>query len=233
MEYLSIKDLTKSFTSPGGRITVALRQTSFELAKGQILSVVGHNGSGKTTLLNCIRGAFPFDKGKILVDGKNIRAVNPRIVSVYQDVEVGIVGSMTALENLTLVKSNRWSFLWSFPCRRYRREIYDTLESVSLSGRFLEFEHTPVCELSGGQRQQLAIIMAMLREPDILLLDEFVANLDPAISAKILDFIQAWIRKKQVATIVVTHDQDLAHRWADDTLELSDGAVVRRSATSG
>ena len=229
MKYLSIHNLDKTFTSPGGRVTQALTQISLELEKGSILSVIGHNGSGKTTLLNCIRRSFELDRGEILINGQDVRKATPRVVSVYQDVDAGIIWSMTALECLTLVMSDEPSFMWSFPCRRYRGRIYKFLSSVGLAERFAEFEHTLVSDLSGGQCQQLAIVMAMLRKPELLLLDEFVANLDPVVSADVLVWSKKYIKEKQITTVMVTHNHDLAESWGDYVLELQEGRVVRFS----
>lgn len=235
MTYLSIHNLDKTFTSPGGRVTHALTQISLELEKGSILSVIGHNGSGKTTLLNCIRRSFELDRGEILINGQDVRKATPRVVSVYQDVDAGIIWSMTALECLTLVMSDEPSFMWSFPCRRYRGRIYKFLSSVGLAERFAEFEHTLVSDLSGGQCQQLAIVMAMLRKPELLLLDEFVANLDPVVSADVLVWSKKYIKEKQITTVMVTHNHDLAESWGDYVLELHEGRVIRfsRAANSG
>jgi putative ABC transport system ATP-binding protein len=106
---------------------------------------------------------------------------------------------------------------------------------VGLAERFVEFEHTLTSDLSGGQRQQLAIVMAMLRKPELLLLDEFVANLDPAVCADVLVWSKKYIKGKQITTVMVTHDHDLAECWGDYVLELHEGRIVRfsRAANSG
>jgi putative ABC transport system ATP-binding protein len=232
MTYLSIHNLDKTFTSPGGAKTKALQQVSLDLDKGKILSVIGHNGSGKTTLLNCIRRYSDYDSGEILINGRNIQKSLPRVVSVHQDVDAGVVGSMSTMDCLGLVMSDEPSFLFSFPGRKYRNRIFDFLNSIGLAERFSWFERTRVADLSGGQRQQLAIVMAMLRRPELLLLDEFVANLDPAVSADILDWLKKYIHEKRITTIMVTHDHGLAESWGDHVLELSEGRIIRFSETA-
>lgn len=230
MAYLTVTNLSKSFTTPGGRVVQALCDLSFSLEQGQILSVVGHNGSGKSTLLNCVRRAFPIDGGQISIDGCGNNGRAARIVSVFQDVSVGVVPSMTASENLALVQSGRGGgFLWSIPSRRYGHHIRQFLREAELLGRFEAFLSTPVAELSGGQRQQLAIVMAMMREPTVLLLDEFVGSLDPVVKGEVLKWTHTWIRKKNVTTIMVTHDHSLAESWGDWVLELTDGHLTRFS----
>lgn len=231
MAYLTVNNLSKTFTTPGGRQVHALCDVSFSLDRGRILGVVGHNGSGKTSLLNCIRGAFPVDKGEVTVGGGPAEDGGNAVVSVFQDVSIGVVLSMTALENLALVQSGRGDgFVWSFPQRRYREAIRSFLLEADLLQRFEVFENTPVSELSGGQRQQLAIVMSMMREPTLLLLDEFVASLDPVVKEEVLSWTKAWVRKKNVTTLMVTHDHALAETWADMVLELTDGRVSRFSA---
>lgn len=234
MAYLTVDNLSKTFTTPGGREIRALSDVSFTVDRGRILSVVGHNGSGKTTLLNCIRGAFAFDHGQVLINGSSSSNGRKAVVSVFQDVSIGVVPSMTALENLALVQSGRGAgFLWSLPGRRYRQSIQEFLREADLLERFETFENTPVSELSGGQRQQLAIVMAMMREPTVLLLDEFVASLDPVVKQEILTWTKAWVRKKNVTTLMVTHDHALAETWGDMVLELTDGQVTRFAEADG
>jgi len=234
MAYLTVSNLSKTFTTPGGRQVHALSDVSYTLERGRILCIVGHNGSGKTTLLNCIRGAFPFDQGQVLINGLSSNNGRKSVVSVFQDVSIGVVLSMTAQENLALVQSGRGAgFLWSLPSRRYRESIRGFLREADLLERFEAFESTPVSELSGGQRQQLAIVMAMMREPTVLLLDEFVAGLDPVVKEEVLSWTKAWVRKKNVTTLMVTHDHALAETWGDMVLELTDGRVTRFAEASG
>ena len=230
MAYLNITNLSKTFTTPGGRQVRALSDVSLTLDCGRILCIVGHNGSGKTTLLNCIRREFPIDGGQIGIEGQDLRTSRYSVVSVFQDVSLGVIPSMTAMENLAMVHSDRRDgFLWSLPGRRYRESIRDFLKNADLLDRFESFDNTPVSELSGGQRQQVAIVMAMMREPILLLLDEFVASLDPMVRDEVLCWTKSWIRRKNVTTLMVTHDHALAEQWGDMVLELTDGRVTRFS----
>src|SRR5688572_12945653 len=158
MAYLSVENVSKTYTTPGGRIVQALSDLSFSLDQGQILCVVGHNGSGKSTLLNCIRRAFPLDSGQVELNGTRGNGSAARVVSVFQDVSIGVVPSMTAFENLALVNAGTdRGFFWSMPTRRYRGATRRFLEEADLLERFERFQNTPASELSGGQRQQLAI----------------------------------------------------------------------------
>ena len=230
MRYLEIQNLYKRFVTPGGREIPALQGVSFSLERGDILCILGHNGSGKTTLLNCIRNTFSYDYGSVLVTGKKTDR-NTKIVSVFQDVGLGVVGSMTPLENMSLVFSKKFPFMVSFPKKFFEKKIYDFLHKIEMYEQFKAFKDVPVSELSGGQRQQVAILMAVLRSPDILLLDEFVANLDHRIKSDILSWVKTWILSQKVTTLMVTHDRNLAESWGNWTLELSDGKVIRFEKT--
>ena len=227
MAYLKVENLRKTFVTPGGREIQALKDISFTLEQGELLSVVGHNGSGKTTLLNCIRNSEFIDSGQVLVNGKAVNANSNRIVSVFQDVGLGVIGSMTPMENLALTCSEDKSFLWSFPQKKFHRKIEAFLEESGLKERFHVFDQTPTSELSGGQKQQVAIAMAIMRRPQILLLDEFIANLDPTVCDEILAWTKNWIREKNITALMVTHDQALAMSWTDHLLELCDGEMIK------
>jgi putative ABC transport system ATP-binding protein len=227
MSYLEIHNLHKRFLTPGGREINALRGVSLKIERGDILCVVGRNGAGKTTLLNCIREIFPWEEGNILVEGKPLADQNVNVVSVFQEVGLGVVGSMTPMENLSLVFSKHTGFMRSLPKRRFERQIRAFLEETSLRGRFDSFDNTPVSELSGGQRQQVAILMAVMRRPHLLLLDEFVANLDAKVRTDILVWMRSWIRENNVTALMVTHDIELAMSWGHWLLELSDGELIR------
>lgn len=231
MPFLEVNNLRKSFQNPSGRKVVALNGVSFSLEQGEILAVVGHNGSGKTTLLDCIRRAFPWDDGNIKINGVAQSDSSIPVVSVFQDVEMGVVGSMTAMENLSLVYSGQPNYYWSFPLRKFRSSIHEFLNQAGLLDRFEAFEDTPMSDLSGGQRQQVAIVMAMMRNPSVLLLDEFVANLDPVVRDDILGWTRRWIREHRITTLMVTHDHSIAESWGDWVLELSDGESIRLVAS--
>jgi len=227
MHYLEVVDLYKSFVTPGGRVINALQGVSFSIERGDILCVVGHNGSGKTTLLNCIRNTFSWESGDVLLEGKRCSSKRANVVSVFQDVGLGVVGSMTLRENLSLVFSHDHRFMVSFPKSYFELGINAFLERTGFLSQFKSFNETPVSELSGGQRQQVAILMAVMRKPDILLLDEFVSNLDARVKEEMLTWVKGWIRDQKVTTLMITHDLYLAEAWGDWILELSDGKSIR------
>jgi putative ABC transport system ATP-binding protein len=226
--FLEVESLSKSFPrTPGSPPVRALREVTFSASRSEILAIIGPNGSGKTTLLNCLRGELGPDSGMIRVDGSAARSVGLKVVSVHQDPLRNVVGSMTALENLVLAQSDRSRFLAPAATLRYRGDVEAYLKSSGLLERFRRFYNIPAAGLSGGQRQQLAVVMAMMRAPDLLLLDEFLANCDEAVSAEILDWTGAAIRQGGPTALFVTHDRDMAETWADRVLELREGRVVR------
>ena len=123
MNGLQVRNLHKKFVTPSGREVVALDGVSFDIPPGAVLAVVGHNGSGKTTLLNCIRHDVQWDEGEISFAGTPLARARRRIVSVFQDVELGVVSSMTPAENLSLAFSHNRGFRWTLPERCYRADI--------------------------------------------------------------------------------------------------------------
>ena len=177
--------------------------------------------------MNCLRKNIVPDSGSIYINDIILDKQNSNIVSVFQDVGIGVATSMTPMENLALVFSKSFKFKFHNPSRYFNDDINLFLDSSGLRDRFSEYENTPVSELSGGQRQQVAILMAIMRKPQILLLDEFVSNLDPTVKNEILDWIKIWIKKNNITTIMVTHDHKLANDWGDKVLELFNGSVVK------
>ena len=227
--FLEVESLSISYPgTAGGPPIRALSEVNFSAGPGEILAIVGPNGSGKTTLLNCLRGELSPGSGSIKFDGRAARANGLKVVSVHQDPSRNVVGSMTALENLVLAQSDRPGFLAPAATSRYRSKVDAYLESSGLIGRFRCFYGTPAAHLSGGQRQQLAVVMALMRDPKFLLLDEFLASCDETVSAEILDWLGRAIRKGGgPTTLFVTHDLGMAERWADHVLELREGRVLR------
>ena len=210
---LRIHGLSKAFPSNGNGPLHALRELSLEITAGEFVVLVGPNGSGKTTFLNLLAGDFYPDDGSIqLINGRETcdwtrlpkwkRA--GQLARVHQDPRLGTVAGMTLWENLRLV-TNR-AFLPSplkFRASLHKREWFvDRLEKLGLAEKI----DSRIGELSQGQRQLLAIELAMLREPDILLLDEHTASLDSSNAQKCLQATVRLSRESLTTVIMVTHN---------------------------
>lgn len=231
---ISICGLSKSFLSNGNGTTHALRGVDLDVRPGEFIVVVGPNGSGKTTLLNVLAGDFDPDGGQIVLeDGGNSDPwlEMPRwkraayLARVHQDPRRGTAAGMTVWENLRLARSRqRVPLPWSFaPPQHDRQWLIDRLERLGLAGKI----DSRVMELSQGQRQLLALELAMLREPVLLLADEHTASLDQANARKCLEATVALSREGGVTVIMVTHNLMDALNYGDRLIVMRDGQVAR------
>jgi ABC-type lipoprotein export system ATPase subunit len=205
----------------GPRSVTAVRDASFDILRGELALFVGPSGSGKTTLLNLIAALDRPDNGKIVVDRAEVTKLSRSAAARYRNERVGIIfqsynllPQLTSLENVLLpMIPRRW------PDQRRAREL---LEAVGLGDRT---EHRPA-ELSGGEQQRVAIARALVNEPELILADEPIGNLDDENARKIIDLLLNLCRKRQKTLILVTHDREFAHP-ADRIFELKSGSLKR------
>ncbi len=225
---LELKDITKIFNARTANEKVALSGVSLTLEEGDFLTIIGGNGSGKSTLLNVIAGALPVDGGKIVLGGKDItkRPDFKRaeyISRVFQDPMKGTAADMTVLENLAVADRRGKSRGLKFGMKKGDDKRYKEL--VASLGLGLEDRMTQkVSLLSGGQRQALTLLMATMHKPEILLLDEHTAALDPKTAAKVLD-LTAKVTEKQTA-IMITHNMRDALRFGNKLIMMDEGKIV-------
>ena len=225
---LELKDITKIFNARTANEKVALSGVSLTLEEGDFLTIIGGNGSGKSTLLNVIAGALPVDGGNIVLGGKDItkRPDFKRaeyISRVFQDPMKGTAAEMTVLENLAVADRRGKSRGLKFGMKKGDDKRYKEL--VASLGLGLEDRMTQkVSLLSGGQRQALTLLMATMHKPEILLLDEHTAALDPKTAAKVLD-LTAKVTEKQTA-IMITHNMRDALRFGNKLIMMDEGKIV-------
>ena len=225
---LELKDITKIFNARTANEKVALSGVSLTLEEGDFLTIIGGNGSGKSTLLNVIAGALPVDGGNIVLGGKDItkRPDFKRaeyISRVFQDTMKGTAAEMTVLENLAVADRRGKSRGLKFGMKKGDDKRYKEL--VASLGLGLEDRMTQkVSLLSGGQRQALTLLMATMHKPEILLLDEHTAALDPKTAAKVLD-LTAKVTEKQTA-IMITHNMRDALRFGNKLIMMDEGKIV-------
>ena len=228
---LSVQQLTKRFEAGTVNEKLALDGLSLEVPAGQFVTVLGSNGSGKSTLFNAILGKIFPDSGKILLGEEDItrqkdyrRALN--IGCLYQNPLRGTAPSMTIEENLAL------SFLraseGSVPFSRISRKDKEFFrEQLALLDMGLEDRmRQPVGLLSGGQRQALTLLMATMVPPQVLLLDEHTAALDPGTADKVLELTRKIIEKNHTTCLMVTHNMHQALELGNRTLMMDDGRIV-------
>ncbi len=196
---LELNHLYKTFNPGTVNAKTALKDLSLTLKDGDFVTVIGGNGAGKSTMLNAIAGVWPVDSGSIVLDGKDITALQEHqrakyIGRVFQDPMLGTAPNMQIDENLALAmrrgkpRGLRWGVTAS------ERTLYR--EKLKALGLGLEDRmSSKVGLLSGGQRQALTLLMASLQKPKLLLLDEHTAALDPATAAKVLELSERIIQE--------------------------------------
>ena len=208
----------------------ALIDLNLELEDGDFVTMIGGNGAGKSTTLNAVAGVWPIDKGKILIDGIDVthKPEHKRakyIGRVFQDPMLGTAGGMMIEENLDIA-SRRGEFpglRWSMSEEKHEK-FYRMLKELDLG---LEDRMTSkVGVLSGGQRQALTLLMATLKKPKLLLLDEHTAALDPATAEKVLQITRDVVSEHKITTLMITHNMQDALDLGNRTLMMDSGKIV-------
>lgn len=226
---LEVINLSKKFLEGTNNEVVALEKLSYHLEQGDFVSVIGSNGAGKTTFLNLVAGSTYPTTGKVLVEETNITSYSEHqraayIGRVFQEPGKGTAPGMTVAQNLSLAlkKSNRGLRRGVTPERK--KKFRDELSKLGL-GLEDRLEER-IRHLSGGQRQGVAVLMATLTTPKLLLLDEHTASLDPKNAEKIIDITEKLVEAKGLTTIMVTHDMKQALDLGNRLTMLHRGNIV-------
>ncbi|MBR0352124.1 MAG: ATP-binding cassette domain-containing protein [Oscillospiraceae bacterium] len=227
---LDILNVSKTFNAGTINEKHALTDLSLRLENDDFVTVIGGNGAGKSTLLNAIAGVWPLDSGKILLDGENItrlpehkRAKN--IGRVFQDPMMGTAPDMQLEENLALAmrRGQRRGLRWEITSDE-REFYYVKLKELGLG---LEDRlKVKVGMLSGGQRQAITLLMATLKKPKLLLLDEHTAALDPTTAAKVLELSDKLVSENRLTTLMITHNMKDAIRHGNRLIMMNEGNII-------
>ena len=224
---LEINSISKTFNPGTVNEKKAIENLSLRLETGDFVTIIGSNGAGKSTLFNAICGDFFTDSGSIVLDGVDItfqpaHVRAQRIGRLFQDPMRGSAPGMTIEENLALAAGN--GGLLSRISRADRERFR---EQLSLLGMGLEDRmRQMVGLLSGGQRQALTLLMATFHPPDLLLLDEHTAALDPATAEKVLELTRRIVDEHRITTMMVTHNMQNALDLGNRTLMMNRGSIV-------
>lgn len=227
---IEIKNLHKTFFSEIGTAKPVFKGLDLKIDDGDFVTIIGSNGAGKSTLLNVINGQINPDGGEIILNGSNITNVERHkrakwISQVYQDPTQGTAPSMTVLENLSMANNKGKKFNFTFGLDIKNIEFYK--KQLATIGLGLENQlFTQVGLLSGGQRQCLSLIMATLNHPDILLLDEHTAALDPQTSEIILEKTKEIVEKTNTTSLMITHNMQDAIKYGNRLIMLHSGEVI-------
>ena len=227
---LKLENVWKTFNSGTVNEKTALQGLNLDMAQGDFVTVIGGNGAGKSTMLNAIAGVFPVDSGTIRVDGVDVTALPEYkraqyIGRVFQDPMMGTAATMQIEENLALAARRGQRRSLRIGITKAERERYQ--EQLKILGLGLENRMTAkVGLLSGGQRQALTLLMATLRQPKLLLLDEHTAALDPKTAAKVLQATERIVEKDHLTTMMITHNMRDAIAYGNRLIMMYDGRVV-------
>ncbi|MCI6488088.1 MAG: ABC transporter ATP-binding protein [Clostridiales bacterium] len=227
---LEIRNISKTFNPGTINEKKALSDLSLTLKDGDFVTVIGGNGAGKSTLLNAVAGVWPVDSGSILLDGEDITALPEHkrakyIGRVFQDPMMGTAPNMQMEENLALAlrRGQKRGLRWGVT-KAERQEYREKLKTLGLG---LEDRMTvKVGLLSGGQRQALTLLMASLRKPKLLLLDEHTAALDPATAAKVLELSDQIVEENGLTALMITHNMTDAIKHGNRLIMMDQGRII-------
>ena len=227
---LEVKNVFKTFNAGTINEKKALIDVTLTLQDGDFVTVIGGNGAGKSTLLNAVAGVWPLDSGSIVVDGTDLTGLPEHkrakyIGRVFQDPMMGTAADMWIEENLALSmrrgeKRTLRRGITSAEREQYR-ELLKTL-GLGLEDRLT----TKVGLLSGGQRQALTLLMASVRRPKLLLLDEHTAALDPKTAAKVLSSTDEIVQRGSLTTLMITHNMKDAIQHGNRLIMMHEGRII-------
>ena len=227
---LELKGLYKTFNAGTVNEKRAINGVDLTLADGDFVTIIGGNGAGKSTVLNLISGVYPADAGTIRLNGKDITNLSEHrraryLGRVFQDPMMGTAATMGIEENLALAyrRGNLRGLRKGISAKE--RTLYKEL--LSSLGLGLEDRLTSrVGLLSGGQRQALTLLMATLKKPELLLLDEHTAALDPKTADKVLRLTEEMVEKDHLTTLMVTHNMKNAIQYGNRLIMMDGGKIV-------
>ena len=217
---LDLRDIVKIYDNE----RLVLDRLNLSVEKSEVLAIIGPSGCGKSTLLRCINGLEDIQGGEILLDGEAITdgssswsQVRQRVGMVFQSYD--LFPHLSVMDNLVLAPVR---------VRKQRKEDVEKkalglLERVGLADRADAYPH----QLSGGQKQRVAIVRALIMEPDVLLLDEITASLDPEMVREVLDMV-ADLAEAGMTMVIVTHEMGFAKAVADRVIFMDSGCIVEQ-----
>ncbi len=227
---LEVKNIYKTFNAGTINEKRVFEDLSLTLEDGDFVTVIGGNGAGKSTLLNLIAGANPLDDGEVIIDGINVTKMPEHkrakyIGRVFQDPRMGTASDMWVEENMSVADSrgHRRGIRWAITGKdreRYREQL--KLLDLGLEDRLT----TKMGLLSGGQRQAVTLLMAAMKKPKLLLLDEHTAALDPKTAAKVLEITDKLIAENNLTALMVTHNMRDAITHGNRIIMMNAGKIV-------
>ena len=227
---LEINNISKTFNKGTINEKVALDGLSITINDGDFITVIGGNGAGKSTMLNAICGTIIPDEGTITLDDKDITKLAESkkakyLGRVFQDPMMGTCADMSVEENLALAirRGKRRTLKWGMP-KKDREDFVSSLEKLDLG--LEERLSSKVGLLSGGQRQAITLLMATLNRPELLLLDEHTAALDPKTAEKVLKLTKQVVEDDNITTLMITHNMQDAITYGNRLIMMNAGKII-------
>ncbi len=227
---LELRNVHKTFNVGTVNEKKALNGLNLTLQDGDFVTVIGGNGAGKSTMLNAVAGVWPIDQGQILIDGQDVTKLSEHkraawLGRVFQDPMTGTAATMGIDENMALAFRRGESRGLRSGIKKEEREHYrELLKRLDLG---LEDRITSkVGLLSGGQRQAVTLLMATLKKPKLLLLDEHTAALDPKTALKVLTLSDEIVREHNLTTLMITHNMKDAIKYGNRLIMMYDGRII-------
>lgn len=228
---LQLRSVRKVFARGTVDEVTALDGINLDVYPEDFVTIIGSNGAGKSTLLNIIAGVFPPEMGgKVIINGEDVTDLSEYkhatyVGRVWQEPHVGTAAKLTIEENLSLALLRGRPRGLRPSLNKQRRELFRS--ALAPLGLGLEDRlSTPVGTLSGGQRQALALVMATISKPDLLLFDEHIATLDPRTAQVVLNLSDMIVQRERMTTIMVTHNMELALRYGNRLIMMHKGRII-------
>ena len=224
---LSIKNVSKKYNNG----TNALKNISFDVEKGEFISIIGPSGSGKSTLLRSINKMIDISQGSILFEDKNIESLKKTQIELVRR-EIGMIfQSYNLVERLTVIENvlhGRLGYksviagILGIYSEEEKKEAFNFLEKVNMT----KYAYRKCNELSGGQKQRVGIARAIMQKPKLLLCDEPIASLDPKTAENIMDYLKKIVSDLKITCIVNLHQVDIAKKYSDRVIALNKGEKI-------
>ena len=226
---LELKNISVVFNQGTVNEKIALSHVNLELEKGDFVTIIGSNGAGKSTLFQTISGAVEATEGQVILNGQDLSHMpeykRSRFIGrLFQDPLKGTAPSMTIEENLSLASQRGQHFRLTLFSHKHKQEMKQALAELNLG--LEERLDMKVGTLSGGQRQALTLLMATYVKPELLLLDEHTAALDPKTAQKVLEISSRLVGEHQITTLMITHNMEDALKYGNKTMIMKDGQVI-------
>lgn len=227
---LELKNICKTFNAGTVNEKMVLRNLDLKLNEGDFVTIIGGNGAGKSTMLNMVAGVYQADEGSITIDGIDVTRLPEYkrakyIGRVFQDPRMGTATDMWVEENMAIAdrrgakRGLRWA-ITNKDRERYKKEL--KLLDLGLEDRL----QTKMGLLSGGQRQAVTLLMAAMKKPKLLLLDEHTAALDPKTAAKVLEITDKIINENKLTALMVTHNMKDAIAHGNRLIMMNNGKII-------